>query len=98
MKDSNMGENQKQQEPFGVLWKHGFLIVILCLLTWNIFLLIRMLKSGYSGEKYGNMVVVLMLLFNHAAFYYTSSGRWSKIMKTIACVWTVVGCIYIFTR
>jgi hypothetical protein len=98
MKDSNMDENQEQQKPLSALWKHGFLLVILCLLTWNIFLLIKNLKSGYSGAKYANMVVALMLFFNHVAFYYTTSGLWSKIMKTIAWVWLVIGGIYIFAR
>ena len=78
-----MSENQEQQKPQKpsiALWKHGFLIVILCLLVKSITTLVGNLRAGYSGDKYTNMVVGLMLLLNHLAFYYATSGRWSKIM------------------
>ncbi len=91
-------EQQKTQKPSSALWKHGFLIVILCLLAWSTATLVDNLRSGYTGEKYTHMVVVLMLLLNHVAFYYATSGLWSKIMKTIAWAWLMIGCIYVFTR
>jgi len=96
-----MSENQEQQKPqklSAVLWKHGFLVVILCLLVYNITTLVDNLRSGYSGEKYTNIVIVLMLLLNHVAFSYATSGRWSKIMKRLAYAWVIIGCIYVFTR
>jgi len=93
-----MSENLEQQKPFSTWWKHGFLIVILCLLAMNIHTLVSNLKAGYSGEKYGNMVVVTMLLLNHVAFFYATSGWLSKIMKVFAYVWLIIGGIYIYTR
>jgi hypothetical protein len=96
-----MNENQEQQKPQKpsiALWKHGFLVVLLCLLAANIVNLTKNLKSGYSGEKYSNMVVALTLLFNYVASFYATSGVWSKIMKTIAVAWLIFGGIYIFTR
>jgi hypothetical protein len=95
-----MNENQEQQkiQKLPALWKHGFLIVLLCLLAANIVNLTRNLKSGYSGEKYTNMVVAIALLFNHIAFFYAASGLWSKIMKTIAVAWLIFGGVYIFSR
>ena len=91
-------EQQKPQKPSSALWKHGFLIVILCLLVRNISILVGNLRAGYSGEKYANMVVVLMLLFNHIALSCVTSGLWSKIMKVIAWAWLLIGSVYVFTR
>ncbi len=97
-----MSENQEQQEcqkPISAfLWRYGFLVVILCLLGEGTVRLVNNLRSGYSGEKYGNMVVLLMLLFNHLAYFWATSGLWSKIMKRIAWAWLIIGCIYIFSR
>ena len=91
-------EKQERQKPFGALVKYGFLIVILCLLARSTATLVQQLRSGYSGEKYSNMVVLLMLLLNHVGYYYATSGLWSKIMKTIAWAWLIIGGIYVFTR
>ena len=91
-------EQQKQQKLSSTLWKHGFLIVILCLLVKSIYVLVGNLRASYSGEKYVNMVIVLMLLLNHIAFSYATSGWWSKIIKVIAYTWVIIGGIYVFTR
>ena len=93
-----MSENLEQQKPFRTWWKHGFLIVILCLLAMNIHTLVSNLKAGYSGANYINMVVVIALLLNHVAFFYATSGWLSKIMNVFAWVWMIIGSIYIFTR
>jgi len=38
----------------------------------------------FPYAKYGNLVVVLMLLFNQITFNYTKQGKISIIMKVIA--------------
>ena len=76
------------------LWKYGFLAIILCLLVFNVFRLLKWQNFGFN--KYINLVIPLMLLFNHIAYNFTKTGRKSRVMKTVAGVWTVLGFIYIF--
>jgi len=74
-------------------WMHVFLAFILCLVLVNAF------RSVYGGEfdrRYvSNLVISLMLLFNHIAFNYTRSGWTSVVMKVFACAWLVFGLAYI---
>ena len=73
-----------------------FLVFILCLLAFTVGgHLVYMIRTEYSGEKYLSVVVVLMLLFNHIAFQYTTTGWPSKVMKTLAFCWLAFGMIYI---
>jgi hypothetical protein len=76
------------------LWKYGFLAIILCLLVFNVFRLLKWQNFGFN--KYINLVIPLMLLFNHIAYNFTKTGRKSRVMKTVAGVWTVLGFVYIF--
>ena len=78
------------------LFKHVFLLIIIYLLIKSLMLLRHMIRTDYPDDKFSNIVVVLMLLFNHIAFVYTKSGLASKIMKTIALAWLIIGSIYIF--
>ena len=72
-----------------------FLVFILCFLASTVGHLVYMIRTEYSGEKYGNVVVVLMLLFNHLAFQYTKTGWPIKIMKNHAFCWLAFGMIYL---
>ena len=76
------------------LWKYGFLAIILCLLVFNVFRLLKWQNFGFN--RYINLVIPLMLLFNHIAYNFTKTGRKSRVMKTVAGVWTVLGFVYIF--
>lgn len=76
------------------LWKYGFLAIILCLLVFNVFHLFKLQNFGFN--KYINLVVVSILLFNHIAFYFTKTGWKSRVMKTVASVWTVLGLVYVY--
>ena len=76
------------------LWKYGFLAIILCLLVFNVFRLLKWQNFGFN--KYINLVIPLMLLFNHIAYNFTKTGRKSRVMKIVAGVWTVLGLVYIF--
>ena len=73
-------------------WAHVFLVLILCLVSFNLFLLIRW--GDYRYHKYLNLVVSLMLLFNHVAFHYTKTGWQSKVMKSVAIAWLAFGLVY----
>ena len=77
------------------IYKHVFLLIIIYLLINSLMLLRHMIRTDYPYDKFGNIVVVLMLLFKHIAFFYTKSGLASKIMKTLAWAWIIIGSIYI---
>ena len=77
----------------GFLWKYGFLVFILCLLAFNIFIFFRW-KPEY--DVYIVPMVTLMLLFNHIAFYFTTKGWKSWVMKTVAGVWIVLVFVYMY--
>ena len=76
------------------LWKYGFLAIILCLLAFNMFILLRFRNFDY--DAFMGPVVALMLLFNHIAYYLTTQGWKSIVMKTVAWVWIVLGFVYFF--
>ena len=78
------------------LWKYSALGVILFLIIFNVFLFVM---SGNSESNKSvvkmNLVVALMLLFNHIAFTFTKTGWKSRVMKTVAFVWIAFGFAYI---
>ena len=76
------------------IWKYGFLAFILCLLAFNVFILFKWRKFGY--DEYIVPMVTLMLLFNHIAYYLTTKGWKSVVMKTVAWVWIVLGFAYMY--
>ena len=62
-------------------FKYVMLVFIICLLVWNVALLLK--RRNFSYDQYLNLVVALMLLFNHIAYYFTQRGWLSRVMKTI---------------
>ncbi|MCY3740917.1 MAG: hypothetical protein OXH00_07845 [Candidatus Poribacteria bacterium] len=76
------------------LWKYGFLGIILSLLAFSVINLLRSRNFGY--DQYGALVIGFILLFNHIAYYFTTKGWKSIVMKTIAWVWIAFGFAYIF--
>ena len=78
------------------LWKYGMLAIILCLLAFNVFQLLKWKNFGSNEYLNVNLVVALMLLFNHIAFYFTKAGRIGRMMKIFAGIWAVLGLVYMF--
>ncbi len=78
------------------LWKYGMLAIILCLLAFNVFQLLRWKNFGSNDYLNVNLVVALMLLFNHITFHFTKAGWTSRVMKIAAGIWAVLGLVYIF--
>lgn len=76
------------------IWKYGFLAFILCLLAFNVFIFFKWQKFGY--DEYLVPMVTLMLLFNHVAYYLTTKGWKSVLMKTVAWVWIVLVFVYMY--
>ena len=95
----NPAENSKEASvgtefTSSYLWKYGFLALILCLLAYGLFLQFKWRKFEY--DEFGGLVVPLMLLFNHIAYYFTTKSWKSIVMKTVAWVWMVLGFVYFF--
>ena len=82
----------------GSIWKYGFLGVILCLLVFNVIMVL--LWRDVSSDQldrvmYANVVIALMLLFHHVAFHITKRGWASRVMITVSAIWTVFGLAYV---
>lgn len=78
----------------GFLWKYGMLVFILFLVACNVFIIFKWQKFGY--DEYIVPMVTLMLLFNHIAYYFTTKGWKSWVMKTVAWVWIVLVFVYMY--
>ena len=74
--------------------EYGMLAIILYLIAWNV---MHLLKSrDFAYDEYGNLVIALMLLFNHIAYNFTKTGWKGRVMKAVAWIWMVFGSFYIF--
>ena len=78
------------------LWKYGFLVVILSLLAFNVVIFFKGRDSSFAKAFNLNLMVALMLLFNHIAYYFTTKGWKSWLMKTVAWVWIVLVFVYMY--
>ena len=78
------------------LWKYGLLVVILCLLVFNGILFFQGRDSGSAKVFNLNLMIALMLLFNHIAFSFTKTGWKSRVMKIVAWVWMILVFVYIY--
>ena len=76
------------------IWKYGFLALLLCLLVFNVWHLLKWRNFAY--DQYGGIMITLGLLFNHVAFYFTMKGRKSVVMKAVSWVWIVLVFVYLF--
>ena len=86
----------------GYLWKYGFLALILCFVIFNAFILIRWWRlddeNNYiEHHSYMGLVIALILLFNHIAYFLTTKGWKSVVMKMVAWVWIGLGFVYFFS-
>ena len=83
------------------LWKYGFLAFILCFVIFNAFILIRWWRlddenNHIEHQSYMGLVIALILLFNHIAYFLTTKGWKSIVMKIVAWVWIGLGFVYFF--
>lgn len=76
------------------LHKYGMLALILCLLIFSVQHLLKYRDFAY--DEYGNLIVALMLLFNHIAYNFTKTGWKNRVMRTVVWTWMVLGTVYIF--
>ena len=97
-KDPNPPEDSNETSAgttftLSYIGKYGFLAFILCLLAFNVFILF---KWQFEYDEYLVLMVTLMLLFNHVAYYLTTKGWKSVLMKTVAWVWIVFVFVYMY--
>ena len=78
------------------LWKYGLLGIILCLLAFNVFQFLRWDDFGANRGINLNLLIALMLLFNHIAIFFTKTGWKSRVMKTVAYAWIVLVFVYLY--
>ena len=85
----NDGTPKKRVSP---AWKYGFLGVILCLVAFNVYILLNMRNLGF--DQFGGLMFVLWILFDHIAVYFTKTGWQRRVMTTVARIWFVFTLAY----
>jgi dolichyl-phosphate-mannose--protein O-mannosyl transferase len=68
----------------------GFLLFVL------IGYVILLPPQDYSYHNYLGPITLLIVIFNHIAWNFTKRGWLSRVMKTIAWIWIVFVCVYLF--
>ena len=79
-------------------WKYGFLVILLCLLAFNVVLFFQGQDADSKSKKIISLslMLVLLLLFNHIAYYFTTKGWKSVVMKMVAWVWIALVLVYMY--
>ena len=77
-------------------WKYGFLVILLCLLAFNVVLFFQGRDSGSKKVINLSLMLVLLLLFNHIASYFTTTGWKSWVMKMIVWVGIALVLVYMY--
>ena len=79
------------------LWKYGFLVFILCLLAVSVFLFFENRDSDSAQAFTLNLMISLLLLFNHIAYNLLTTKGWkSWIMITVSWIWIVLVFVYMY--
>jgi hypothetical protein len=78
-------------------WRYGFLVLLLVLLVWNLSDSSQGLRSQAAG-RFSNLIILLMLIFNHIAFSCIPIGRFKTAFRMFSYAWVIFGCVYVFTR
>ncbi len=94
--DSTTYDVEEEQSNLAKVLRHWLLFLIVALLVSNLVHLISMIRSNYSGDKFGNIIISLTLLFNYLAFSCKQKGVWSVVLQWLAWTWLAVTCGYVF--
>ena len=78
-------------------WRYGFLAVLLLLFLRDLWDLPQRLHT-YASGRFEGIILTLMLVLNHLAFWCVPAGRLRTVFRVLACAWVVFGCAYVFTR
>jgi len=95
---ARFGEGFREpSKDFGPAYRWGMLVVVLLLLVWDTKWRLN-LSHGYSGDRYANLVVSLLLLLNHLAWCFRFPPTVTFALRVLASGWLVVGGAYIFSQ
>ena len=84
-------------KDFGPAYRWGMLGVVLMLLAGDIKRQFN-LSPAFSGDLYGNLVVVLMLLLNHLAWCFRFPPTVTFALRVLSSGWLVIGGAYILSQ
>ena len=73
-------------------WKYGFLGLFICLIAFNVYILLDSDLSSF--DQYGGLAIVLWILFDHIAVYFTKTGWQRRVMTAVARIWFVFALAY----
>ena len=89
---ATFAEPAKSKHP---AFSYGFLAVILTLLAFDLYWRMT-LPPFYPHDRNINLVVVLMLLFNHLAYQFRWPPAATAGLRLLAWGWLVFGAFYIY--
>ena len=95
MNPNTPAASPKVDSIFNLVYKYGMLAIILYLLVINVMHLLKW-QHYFVYDEYGNLLIALMLLFNHIAHNFTKTGWTHRIMRVVAWGWLVLVFGYIF--
>lgn len=72
-------------------WQYGFLIVILVLLSHDIYRV-----QTRDNPSYDIFIVTIMLLLNHLAYQFKFGAKGTIFIRALAWVWIILGVSYTF--
>ena len=79
-------DGKKRESP---AFKYGYLVFMILLLTFSVYIL---LKGDLSVlHRYSTVIIMLGILFNHIADYFTKTGWQRRVMVTAARICYVFG-------
>jgi hypothetical protein len=77
-------------------WRYGLLCILLLLAVWILSGLPETLHSQKPG-RFGNLLMVMALLFKHVAFYFIRPPLLRRVAIVIALAWMLFTISYCFT-
>lgn len=80
------------KKPETPAWKYGLLGLIVCLVVFNVYILLDGDLSRY--DQYSGLAFVLWILFDHIAVYFTKTGWQRRVMTAVARIWFVFLLVY----
>lgn len=78
------------------LHRWGFLVILIALLGCNIWILTSAPAPQLRNVAQG-MVVSMMLILNHLAFYFPWSRPWLIFIRSLSYVFCIGGLIFVFS-
>lgn len=93
---ARFGESFREpSKDFGPAYRWGMLAAALLLLAWDMKWQLNR-SPAFSGDRYGNLVMGLLLLLNHLAWSFRFPPTVTFALRVLASGWFLLACAYIF--